>query len=111
MTRLIMLVISIACLIFIVSLSRSIYSLWKKGEIVRDIQETLSIKQHEQEDLKDKLSYVQSQEYIEKAARDRLNLSREGETVVVIPDLSLSEPQTASIAALPNWQQWWKLFF
>ncbi len=73
--------------------------------------------QKEQEDLKKKVAEAQSPEFIEKQARDKLGLAKEGETVVVLPD-----PQTLKLLAPshekeeiflpdPNWKKWAKLFF
>lgn len=73
--------------------------------------------QKEQEDLKRKVAEAQSPEFIEKQARDKLGLAKEGEIVVILPD-----PQTLKLLAPthekeetflpdPNWKKWMKLFF
>lgn len=62
--------------------------------------------------LAEELRLAQSLEFIEKQAREKLNLQREGEVVVVLPpDLASPQPQVLVETELSNWQQWWRLFF
>lgn len=64
--------------------------------------------------LKDKLSEIQSPEFIEQEIRNKLGFARKGETVVVIPEdklkLVLGTSSSAQIR-LPNWLGWIKVFF
>lgn len=63
--------------------------------------------------LKQKLSQVQSPEFIEAEIRNKLGMSKKGETVVVIPEAKLGSVMGASQAAelrLPNWLGWIKVF-
>lgn len=65
-------------------------------------------------ELKNKLSQIQSPEFIEQQARDKLGLGKEGETIVIIPDEKLKSVMGASESAeirYPNWLGWWKVFF
>ena len=110
--RLLMFGISLLCLVFIMSLVNSIRSLWEKGGIISQRQAVLTEKQGEFSELKEKLSYVQSPRFIEKEARDKLNLSRQGEIVVVVPETGTPQAiENQPRNELPNWQQWLKLFF
>ena len=78
-----------------------------------------SLLTHEKEEndrLKRKLYEVQSPEYIEKQAREKLGMSREGEYVVMLP-ASLSAQKKAidepivTLVSLPVWKQWLSLFW
>ncbi len=82
-TRLIMLFISIGCLIFIVSLSRSIFSLWQKGSVISERETIRQERDHENQQLKQKLGYVQSPDFIERQAQEKLDLAGERERVIV----------------------------
>jgi cell division protein FtsB len=74
-------------------------------EAVRDRLEA------EKQALAKKAGEVESPVYIERVAREKLNLQKEGEIVVVLPkDLSTAVAEEAQ-PQLPNWQKWWKLFF
>ena len=111
-SRLIMFFISIFAIAFIVSLSRSIYSLWQKGDVVSERVMALQKLQQENQRLKQELDEVESSEYIEKQAREKLNLQKVGEVVVVLPKNQpiLNQPDSPS-SSLPNWLQWYHLFF
>ena len=67
--------------------------------------------QKKNEELKVKLQEAQSREFIEKIARDKLGLAKEGETVVILPPSEPEVTKSAEEKIIPNWQKWWKLFF
>jgi cell division protein FtsB len=105
--------ISLAGIFVIVSLARSIITLSSKGSYVGELKSELTAKEQENAALKDKFSYVQSPAYIEKQAREKFNLQKDGEVVVVLPK-DLPKPSilpTSSSSDEPNWLAWWKLFF
>ena len=65
-------------------------------------------------ELKRKLTDIQSPEFIEQQARDKLGLGKSGETVVIIPEEKLKTVLGASKSAeprLPNWLGWLRVFF
>ncbi len=73
--------------------------------------------EEENQALLERLEYVQSEAYVEEAARDVLGWTRPGDTAVVpltVPSASESEA-TASAAergeGAPIWRLWWELFF
>ena len=66
-------------------------------------------------ELKKKLTQIQSPQFIEEQARDKLGLSKAGETIVVIPEEKLKQilgaSNSAQIIRFPNWLGWFKVFF
>lgn len=63
----------------------------------------------EHEDLLRQQNVVEDQSYLEKVARDKLGLVRQGEeTIVVAPEL-LVGPAEASPDATLNYLKWWRL--
>lgn len=96
-------------------LSKQIYSSLQSGKRLDAEIEDLSNLQAKNSELKKKLDSVKRLTFIEKQARDKLNLSRPGETIVIIPEselqkiLGLQEEVRENIQA--NWQGWLKLFF
>lgn len=64
--------------------------------------------------LKEKLTQMQSPQFLEEEVRNKLGLSKKGETIVVIPEdkikLVLGTSSSAQIR-LPNWLGWLKVFF
>ncbi len=109
--RLIMFFICCLSLIVIVNISRTIYRLWQKGHIVEERQSYLTDLKQKHSQLEVKLGEVQSPQYIERQAREKLNLQREGEVVVVLPQTKTEEAVTLQVKTEANWQKWWKLFF
>lgn len=110
--RLIIFLISVLSLFFIVSLSRSIYSLWQKRSLVQERQVVRDQLTKENQALQKKLSEAESQEFIEREAREKLNLQKVGEVVVILPqDLRSSPTAVPAAPPEPPWKQWWKLFF
>jgi cell division protein FtsB len=97
----------------IVSLSRNIYRLLKAGDQVKLAQEKLEKLEKENQELLEKKKYYESEEFIEQEARNRLNLGKPGETVVILPP-NVGQTETnlpEKPPELPNWQKWLKLFF
>lgn len=67
-------------------------------------------------ELKKQLKIVASPEFIEKIARDKLGLSKEDETTVIIDQEKLkqiirSQKEAIVEQKLPNYLGWWRLFF
>lgn len=107
--RLITTVILILGLYFLWTLSRSTYDLWQRDERVKEVREKRIAAEKENQELKKKLEFAQSPEFVEKQARDKLGLTKPGETVVILPPLEAT--QTAVVENLPNWKKWLQLFF
>lgn len=97
------------------SLARQIYESLQTGERLDNQVEELSELQHRNAELKKKLEKVQTQEFIEEQARNKLNLAKEGETVVIIPqevlDKVLNLEQKVQGVRAPHWQAWLRLFW
>lgn len=66
-------------------------------------------------ELKAKLKEIQSPQFIEEIARNKLGLSKTGETIVIIPEQKIKEilgaSESKNPARLPNWQGWLRVFF
>lgn len=90
--RLYQLTIIVVGLFIIYGSSRNILELWLQKQRVWKIQKEVKELEIKETDLKKKLEYYSSDEYVEKVAREKLLLQKEGETVVSIPaGLSLSQ--------------------
>ncbi len=61
--------------------------------------------------LKEKLSYVKTEEFIEEEAQDKLGLLRKGEYFVIAPTPAPLNSEEFVIDDRPNWQKWVELFF
>lgn len=68
----------------------------------------------ENRQLQKEVVYRQSPEFIEQQARDQLKMVKEGEHLVILPNLPAVLGLEATPAAPPNipvWKQWWNVFF
>lgn len=96
---------------------------YKKRQIQNEItkleQEAAKINRENLE-IQDKIAYLQSRDYQEREAKDKLNLQNPGENVVVIkPGVAreqVVEAENENIPqplppVVPNPQKWWKYFF
>ena len=107
--RLISGVILITGFYLIFTISKSTFNLWQKAEAVKEAQKDRIDAERKQKELKDKLEFTQSQEFIERQAREKLGLVKPGETVMIITPLEATQSVIAE--TLPNWKRWLKLFF
>lgn len=87
------------------------YDIWQKRDVITQVQEELDFQKQENQRLKAALSYSQTQEFIEKEARDKLFMVKKGEQKVLIPKESKNLQEDQKKANDPNWKKWWKLFF
>lgn len=68
----------------------------------------------ENESLKKEKDYRQTPDFLEKGARNKLRMVKEGEHLVVLPEVLPvlgAEASVSSESALPIWEQWWRVFF
>ena len=90
-------------------LSWSIWRIWRSGDKVRTAQQQLTQALDEQEQLKQQLNWVQSSEFVEQEARNKLGYGKNGETIYVVP-IDKTEAQNNSNLTTPIWKQWWDLY-
>lgn len=92
--------------------SQILYALKSEDRLtqVAEVAYNLEIKNKQ---LQQKLAEIKSPEFIESQARNKLGLSKKGETIVIIPEdtlkLVLGTSQSAQLR-LPNWLGWLKVF-
>ena len=108
-------------LALIVGIFQKLYYRYEiKGELGKLNVEIADLNK-QKEDLNQLVDYYKNESNLEKEARVRLNLKKEGEKVVIIlPQATstnkngetISSPETAeNIENFPNYKQWWYYFF
>ena len=101
--------------IFVINDSvHSIYSLWKKHDLLDRAKRTLSVERQENSELKQQLKVVTAPHFVEEIARNKLFLVKPGEGIVVAPAEYFNASSSAplkSIERRANWQQWRDVFF
>ena len=113
----IVIVIAALVLIFIIyNFGVRILTAFKAGDRLTEAADRLHALEIKNKELKQQLEDVTSPDYIEKTARDKLGLAKEGEVVVVIPEEKIKQvlgvkKDSAEEERLDNWLGWFRLFF
>ncbi len=111
--KLIVLVLVLIGLVVFYGLVNQIVNTLKSGDRLEIAVEQLHKLESENKELKLKLGYANSADFIEQQARNELGLTKTGETVVVIPDQKIEQilgAKKVEIIRFPNWQGWLKVF-
>lgn len=94
------------------SLIRSWTNLAERQKIIKEAKIKLAEEQKEQDNLKRELVRSESTGFIEEQAREKLNMSREGELIILLPTPMISPSPTPSpVNTSANWQKWVRLFW
>ena len=113
MKRIIFLLILIVFFSIILRVSVSIYTLWHKQDVLVNAQRQLQQEKKENSQLHKQLAQVQTPQFLDEEARNKLLLAKPGESDVLIDQNLLKATPSAAPKALnlPYWQQWIQLFF
>jgi cell division protein FtsB len=97
--------------LIIISLARDVWRIRKGFGRITESEKRLEAEEARNLELKQKMELVQTGEFREKLIREKLNMQKEGEVVVIMPNKDLGEvkalgPQEALVS---NWNKWWNL--
>ena len=96
----------VVSIIIINSLVKSIYDLWHKEDLVIGAMQELKEQKIENERLKERLSYVKTDEFIEEEVRNKLFMVKPGESEVIIPKELIEAKPAEILPDPPNWKKW-----
>ena len=96
--------------VFTVRLGGNVWRLWKAGERIKQAEQEVRKQELENSELKKRLAEVQSPEFIEKEAREKLGLGKLGEEIIVLPQQNAISNIQYPISNEPNWRKWWKVY-
>ena len=105
----------VVLLVILISLVFSSVKSWVKlNDRLKFIKETklkLVEEEKKQENLKRELARTESIEFIEKQAREKLNMGREGEVTVLLPTpVVFVSPTPTPMDTAANWEKWIRVF-
>ncbi len=100
----------IGLVIFLINTTREIIEIRNEGSVVKRLENELDQKERYQIFLQEQLKYVQTDEFIDKASREKLGLVKPGEVIVQETFESNIQNNIEAIIEKPNWQQWLELF-
>lgn len=110
--RLINLVLLILFILLALNLFRSLKNFYLRRSMIKNAEDRLQAELNQNDNLKRELAKTQSESFVEKQARDELNLIKEGEIIVILPTISpFIEPSPTPIDTSSNFEKWWKVFF
>lgn len=100
----------------VVSLSKSVVDLWQRRTIVEQERKRLTEIEKKHDELQQKLETVQTPEFIEREARERLGMAKEGETIILMDETPFFQNgegggDMSISSTLPHWKRWWQAFF
>lgn len=110
----------IILILIIISVAKETYKKIQIQREISDLQAQAEKITRDNSQIQDKISYLGSNNYMEKEARDKLNLQSPGENVVVISQNAaantadkitdqVTQPQNAPEG--PIYKKWWDYFF
>ncbi|OGG13430.1 hypothetical protein A3D77_05035 [Candidatus Gottesmanbacteria bacterium RIFCSPHIGHO2_02_FULL_39_11] len=109
--RVVTIFLSVLCLVLVVNLIRSSLRLGSKGDILSETENKMDDIRQKRDDLIRKLAGVKSSVFMEKQAREKLNLSKKGEIVLIMPQISpITTPTPIPPDTRPNIQKWADVF-
>ena len=100
-------------------LSHQVYRQNKVNEEVDALQAEIDQLDQENQDLNELISYLQTDDFKEKEAKDKLNLIKEGEKLILVKEHELQtetsreniKKETEIIVHHANYYWWWHYFF
>ena len=99
----------------VLNLGRTTFDIYKKSQRLQELRDRVEGIEEEQTGLGERLEFVQSPEFVEQEARDKLSMLKPGEHVVLVPseseDDGHGEDSVLGIRVRGAvWREWIKLF-
>jgi len=121
--RIVAVVVVTIVLFLAVDFGRRAIDAYRLSRVVATLEEEVAAMRAENEALKERLEYVDTDAYIEEAAREKLRWVQPGDTaVIVLPSEEQEAPEATPLPSpgnlqgeevikKPNWQRWLDLLF
>jgi len=105
-------------------LTKTIYKKYQLNQEIESLRTEIDKMDKKEQELTKLIDYLGSQSYLEKEAREKLNLKKEGESVLMVPEADLAKQlpdssdqgpesgdENKSTGQENNLIRWWKFFF
>ena len=102
-------------ILIVIAAGREGYRNYKINQEIKNLQKKIEELSKANTELSEMEKYLQSDEFLEKEARLKLNLIREGEKLIIIK--KSEEPRLEEVKSeevnkkIPNIRKWWEYFF
>jgi cell division protein FtsB len=107
----ILLIIIFVLLLVIKNIVASIVSLRQNSQIVTTLKQQENTEKEKKRFLQEQLYYVNTPQFIENEAREKLGMVKPGEHIVLAPPPAPATSPSNPTNFTPNWKKWWNLFF
>ncbi len=107
----ILVIVTIALLFIIKNIVGSILTLRQNSRIVSTLKGKEQEEKQKRQFLKQQLYFVNTPQFVENEAREKLGMVKPGEHIVLAPPPTESKKVGSTSDNVPNWERWWKLFF
>lgn len=105
----------IVFVLLFIAAGREAYRNYKIGQDIKNLEEKIEELNKSNLELAEMEKYLQSDEFLEKEARLKLNVVKEGEKLVIIKqpegEIMNEEKQQIEEKEISNIQKWWRYFF
>jgi len=97
--------------LLIVSLARDVWQIRKGFDRISEANRRLLAEEAKNVALKNKMNLVQTQSFKEELIREKLNMQKEDEVLVVMPEIGSIQKPGVNVEAeyVPVWNKWWNL--
>src|SRR3990172_12005353 len=94
-----------------VTLVGNVWSSYKKIKSLDNVRQKEQALRAETKELKNKLKDAESKSFIEKESRNKLGLSKKGESIYIVEQKPTKEaPEEGETQNIPNWRKWVNVF-
>lgn len=101
----------VVALFLLVNLIKSWAKLSDRLTLIKETKLKVTEEQEKKKDLERELAKTESSAFIEKQAREKLNMGKEGELTILLPTPVISTaPTPVQVDESSNWEKWVKLF-
>jgi len=101
-------------ILVLIAMGREAYRFYKISQEIGNLEKRIENLKKDNEELLKIKEYFTSKEFLEDEARIKLNMTKEGESVIFISNLDAAEEESASEEQhikISNFKLWWKYFF
>lgn len=110
MKKIAVFVVIIILLVLIKNTVFSLFTLLNNAGYSQKLKNQLELETQKNKFLKERLSYVKTDDFTGQEAREKLGLTKPWEKIIILPKKEGKQDQ-AQAEDKPNWQKWWNLFF
>ena len=107
-------ILFVVFLLLVIALGRESYLNYQTNQEIKELQKKIEELKKNNVEMAEMEKYFQSEEFLEKEARLKLNLIRDGEKLIIIKEEEndlVDDEEKEDSEKIPNFRKWLKYFF